>query len=193
MSRSFNENDLIEDMDYLFGDSLSPEEVSNLHREGLSNINRLAEGEIIYFVIGSYSDPQKERVDLVRDILSKPPGDEAFILEELDPETDVWENFYVKFRLFLLRSDYVIGVFEDNDGGHELEIGDVNLPDIYVLKRDYTDTSINNDIEYKKFDAMLGTLFELLERREQIYHWESLDELKEGTRNLRSELGRNVE
>ena len=56
-------------------------------------------------------------------------------------------------------SDYVIGVFEDNDGGHELELGEGNLSTTYILKRDYSNASIDNDVEYEKYDAMLGTLF----------------------------------
>ncbi|MFL9603559.1 hypothetical protein ACKC5Q_23090, partial [Aeromonas dhakensis] len=91
------------------------------------------------------------------------------LLEEIDPGVDGWRNFYVKFRVLLSRVDHIVAVIEDNDGGHELELGEADLSDVYVLKRDYTGPSIDNDIEYEKYDAMLGTLCDLLSERGRLY------------------------
>lgn len=189
MSRPFSTTEVIEETEFLFQDPLPPGQINAIHRACLRDLDRLAGGETLYFIIGSYSAPQKDRVEAVRDKLSEPVEDVAFILEEIDPKTDAWENFYVKFRVFLSRCHYVIGVFENNDGGHELEIGEADLSVTYVLKRDYTNVSIDNDIEYEKYDAMLGTLFDLLDRRDQLFRWETEDELYKQTQWIGYYLG----
>lgn len=170
MTRSFSRTSIVDDVAFLLGGELPPDVVKRIHVNALSELDRLARAERIFLVIGSYAEPMKSRVETVREQLSKPPGDEAFVLDEIDPDVDVWENFYVKFRVFLVRAQYVVGVFEDNDGGHELEIGEVNLSTTVVLKRDYHPASIKDDVERAKYDAMLATLFDLLDRRGRLYN-----------------------
>lgn len=175
-------------MAFLFGGTLPPEVIARIHREGLPDLSRLATAQTRYFVIGNYDEGKKHRVHAVRDQLSEPPREEAFILDEIDPDVDVWMNFYVKFRVFLLRCQHVVGVFEDNDGGHTLEIGEADLLDVYVLKREYDD----RETEHDAYDGMLGTLFQLLNHRDHLYRWHTEDELLEQTRRLQDELGRRM-
>lgn len=183
---------LVDDMDSLFPDGTPPGVLSSLHRKKLDELDRLRTAQIIFFVLGSYDEPEKHRLTALGQILSEPSADEAFTLEEIDPEIDVWENFYVKFRLFLLRADHVVAVFESNDGGHELEIGEVDLDRIHVLKRDYESVSVDHDVEYAKYDAMLATLFDLLDRRGRLHEWESKHEFYEAAADLSATLGNGV-
>lgn len=176
-------------MDSLYPDGTPPEVVTSLHRRTLDELDRLRAAQNNFFLLGSYSEPEKYRLNALGQIISAPDGDEAFTLEEIDPEVDVWENFYVKFRLFLLRADHVVAVFESNDGGHELEIGEVDIDQVHVLKRDYESVSINHDVEYAKYDAMLGTLFDLLDRRGRLHEWESKHEFYEAAADLSATLG----
>ncbi len=91
-----------------------------------------------YFVLGNYDEPQKRRVRSAAGMLEQyNPESIAFLLEDLDPTEDDWENFYLQFRYALTVTDFVVLVAEDNDGGHELELGEVPLEDTYVIKRDY--------------------------------------------------------
>lgn len=189
MSSSFTDREIIEDLAFLFEGTVPPDVVKRLHLDGLPDMSRLADAETLYFVIGSYSAPQKTRVEAVRDRLSDSVGDEAFMLEEIDPDVDVWENFYVKFRVMLKRCHYVIGVFEDNYGGHELELGEADLSATFVLKRDYSSASIEDDLEREKYDAMLSTLFDLLERRGQLHQWTNEAELEAETQRIAADLG----
>lgn len=186
---SFDRSALRRDLTELYPDGIPPAVVSSLHRESLDELDRLGRAEVRFFVVGNYDEPQKTRLETVRRLLSEPAPDEAFTLEEIDPEVDVWENFYVKFRVFLLRADHLVGVFEDNDGGHELEIGETPLSSVSVLKRSYASVSIENDVEYEKYDAMLGTLFDLLDRRNRLYEWEDESDLIVATKRLSTDLG----
>lgn len=188
MSDSFSEHAILADMDDLIDGSLDPAQINSIHEASLSSLERLKDASTLYFIIGNYADNKEERVRLVQTILSKEEGHEAFLLKEIDPSTDIWENFYIKFRVFLNRNDFLIGVFEDNDGGHELELGEGKIENTYVLKREYMQDSINRDIEHEKYDAMIGTYFDLLDRRNHLYQWTTETELKEKTELLRSDL-----
>ncbi|EMA14487.1 hypothetical protein C435_15458, partial [Haloarcula marismortui ATCC 33799] len=69
--------------------------------------------------------------------------------------------------------DYTILIAEDNDGGHELELGEISLSSTYIAKRDYSSVSIENDLEYEKFDAMIAKLFEIMDRKNHLFEWDN--------------------
>ena len=85
--------------------------------------------------------------------------------------------------------DYVVVVMEDNDGGHELELGEVPLADTFVVKRDYSPASIERDLEREKYDAMLLKLYEFLTNSGQLYEWNSVESLSEAVKSIADETG----
>jgi len=191
MTGPFAASTLIGNTEFYLGGIESYEQVKAIHKASKRDLSRYIRADTVIFVIGNYDDPQKERVEAVRDQLSDlRAGDEAFILEDIDPETIAWENFYVKFRVLLEGSDCVIGVFEDNDGGHELELGEADLSSTYILKRDYGQASIDDDVEYEKYDAMLGTLFEMMDNRGHLLSWTSEDELRDAVEEISGTITR---
>lgn len=105
------------------------------------------------------------------EINKSPHPASAFLLDDLDEKNEYWGNFYLKFRYALVGTDYAVLVAEDNDGGHELELGEVRLEDLFVFKRNYERISIEKDIEYEKFDAMMGTLFDLMDENGRVALW----------------------
>lgn len=172
--------ELITDLQDIVEEGLTPEQFTEISRVVARDCERLANADALYFVIGNYDEErgQKDRVIETRDRISLDPSAEAFLLEDIDPADDAWENWYLKFRIFLRRSDYVVGVFEDNDGGHELEAGEVDNEKLLILKRDYYDEEGQPDVtrEHERFDGMLAKLFEFLDRRGQLYCW-TLDDV----------------
>lgn len=181
--------ELIAGMQDIREEGLTPDQFTEISRIVARDCERLAKADLLYFVIGNYDEEhgQKDRVIEIRDYISDHHSDtEAFILEDVDSADEAWENWYVKFRVFLRRSTHVVGVFEDNDGGHELEAGEVNNADLFVLKRDYysTDGSPDTEREHDQFDGMLAKLFEFLERRNQLYRW-TVDDVT-GVKSLES-------
>jgi len=187
-------SEIIEDMQAIRDEGLTPDQFTEISRVVARDFDHYADADTLYFVIGNYDEEhgQKDRVLDTRDRLTAArPNTAAFILEEIDPEDEAWENWYVKFRVLLRRATHVVGVFEDNDGGHELEAGEVNNTDLYVLKRDYytADGEEDTATEHAKFDGMLAKLFAHLDRRDQLYRWtmddaETADSLPEATNRL---------
>ena len=105
---------------------------------------------------------------MAKDLLREHNTDSIVILlKDFAVEDDDYTNFYIKFRIVESLTDYAVLVAEDNDGGHELELGELPLETTYVAKRDYEHVPIGHDLEREKYDAMIAKLFELLETNDQ--------------------------
>lgn len=147
-----------------------------------------------YLVLGSYDTPRsdrtgpKDRLVEARDYLEDlAPGSTAVLLEDLDPDNDDWRNFYVKLRYTMATTDFNVLVAEDNDGGHELELGEATLSETYVAKRDYRHASLDKDLEYEKYDAMISTLFDLMDRRGHLFEWRTPAEFRDAIEQISTE------
>jgi hypothetical protein len=176
----------LEDADFIY-QGYTGEEVSEVHDAAITLFNELdaiaAATNTRYFILGSYDSPEgrkgpKDRLKAVRDHINQEslPAS-AFLLADLDETNEHWANFYLKFRYTLIGTEYVLLVAEDNDGGHELELGGVPLSDTYAFRRDYEGISIESDIEYEKFDAMMGALFDMMEENGRLKRWNTMEEL----------------
>lgn len=185
---------LIEDMREIKAEGLTREQYTEISTILARDCSRIAEADHLYFVIGNYDEKrgQKGRVTDTRDYVNEyRPYTAAFVLEDVDPEDEAWENWYVKFLAFRRRATHVVGVFEDNDGGHELEAGEVDTCDLYVLKRDYLTDDGQEDTtrEHERYDGMLAKYFEFLDHRDRLYRWtgdegDGRDDLETATRRL---------
>lgn len=177
----------LDDADFLF-DGFSGEKVQQFHNAAVALFTELDDytgTDTRYFILGNYEtnsdrEAPKDRLTAVRDRINETASARAFLLDDLDETNERWANFYLKFRYTLVGTDYVLLVAEDNDGGHELELGEVPLTDTFILKRDYRDASIDSDIEYEKFDAMIGTLFETMTENNRVTVWTTTPELLAG-------------
>lgn len=138
-----------------------------------------------YLLLGNYDERSatregpKDRLQFAQRILHNAKHSSfAILLEELDPNNTNWNNWYLKFQFTLLSTDYNVVVAEDNDGGHELELGEVPLQETYVAKREYTHASLDEDLEHEKFDGMMSSLFNFLDRAGHLYRWQDKTELR---------------
>lgn len=154
-------------------------EFTRLANELLRN-NGLAQQPVgpSYLILGSYDDGSstrdgpKDRLVHAREILhTNQHSSFAVLLEDLDPSDTRWPSWYLKFQFTLRSTDYNVLIAEDNDGGHELELGEISLQTTYVAKREYTHASLDKDIEYEKFDGMMASLFDFLDRAGHLYRW----------------------
>lgn len=181
----------LDDADFIF-EGFTGEEVQQFHDAAtalFTELDAYTGSDTRYFILGNYEtkadrEAPKDRVTAVRDKINETSGARAFLLDDLDETNERWANFYLKFRYTLIGTDYVLLVAEDNDGGHELELGEVPLADTFILKRDYRHASIDSDIEYEKFDAMIGTLFETMEENDRLTVWTTTGELLAGVEDV---------
>lgn len=189
--------EVVSDMREITEQGLTPEQYTEISRTVARDCRRVADADRLYFVVGNYDEDrgQKGRVTTTRDYIDGyRPYTAGFLLEEVDPDDEAWENWYVKFRVFLRRATHVVGVFEDNDGGHELEVGEVDTGDLHVLKRDYyaDDGEQDEALEHERFDGMLAKYFQFLDDRGRLYRWtedevDGVGDLEAATRRLLEE------
>ena len=162
---------IVEESEHQLGDGLPPAQIEAIHNATLQDdiLRSIGYANTVYLVIGNYAETMKPRLRTARDVLDcRSPTHVAFLLDEVDPDVTAWQNFYVKFKVFAARADWVVGIFEDNDGGHELEAGEVPRQKLYAFKREYSDP----DIEHRAYDAMIRSLFEVLENDGQLIRWD---------------------
>lgn len=171
---------LIEDSEAYLDDELTPEAIERLMDAALTEglLRDFGYSDVAYLVIGNFDEPQKARLRSVRDELADRGSSQfAFLLDEIGEQ--VWENFVVKFKIFADRADFVVGVFEDNEGGHELEIAELDRERYQRKTRVFKQDYLTIEEERDAYDAMLAHLFEIMDNRGQLYRWETEDELLE--------------
>lgn len=171
---------LIEDSEAYLDDELSPEAIERLMDAAMTDelLRNFGYSDVAYLVIGNFDEPQKSRLHSVRDELAAREGSHfAFLLNEIGDQ--VWDNFVVKFKIFADRVDFVVGVFEDNEGGHELEIAELDRERYQRKTRVFKQEYLTVEAERDAYDAMLAHLFEIMDNRGQLYRWETEAELLE--------------
>lgn len=179
-------------------DRLTAEDINEFHRsfanqvDGRRDTIKGGPGKDVYLILGNYDEPQKTRLREAQNLIEYfNSRGVALLLEELEPDQDVWSNFYLKFRLLLACADFAVLIAEDNDGGHELELGEVPLTRTCVVKRDYKIASIREDIERDKYDAMLAKLFEVLDKHGQLFKWHDIESFCRSLQNMVDQTARN--
>lgn len=170
-------------------DSLSPDEYYRIKQllNDPEQLNRISTSSVSYLILGNYDDDgdfsKKDRLRLVRLALNeRDPGSYAFLMEEID---EAWGNeFITKFRILADRVDYIVGVFEDDAGGHANESGIVVTEPYrsrtFVLKREYE----TKEAERAAYNAMQANIFTILDRTGGLALWTDRFELVEEARNL---------
>jgi hypothetical protein len=171
---------LIKDSETYLDDELTPEAIERLMDAALTDelLRDFGYSDVAYLVIGNFDDPQKARLRSVRDELAdRGTSHFAFLLDEIGEQ--VWENFVVKFKIFADRVDFVVGVFEDNEGGHELELAELDRERYQRKTRVFKQEYLSIEAERDAYDAMLAHLFEIMGNRGQLHRWETKEELLE--------------
>lgn len=174
---------ILDDLEAVADRALTPDDVQDLKRalfEEPAAFSEVLYSENSYFVIGSYNNDEEQRLVSVKQLLAeRRPDDHAFLMKDIPEFT---QNFALKFHVLSRRSDYVVGVFEHNRGGHEWEAGALSSPPLraktWAAKRAYETESDERDA----FDAMIAHFFELLAERGRLLEWTTDEELHDRVR-----------
>jgi len=108
------------------GETLTPERAEAIQTAMHEDLGRFIT-TTSYFVLGSYGEDERPRLETVRDLLvsdieaSTPDEEvEAFLMDDI---LDVSEFFTSKFKLLASYADHIVGVYEHSQGGHAWEAG----------------------------------------------------------------------
>ena len=175
---------ILDDLEAVADRPLTPEDVQAFKDavfEDSAAFTDILYSDRAYFIIGSYNTEEEERLLSVKQVLTgRRTGDHAFLMKEV---TEFTRNFALKFHVLSRRADFVVGVFEHNQGGHEWEAGALSLPPLrtktWALKRTYATRAE----EREAFDAMIAHFFDLLADHNQLLEWTTGTELREQTKS----------
>ncbi|MDS0301346.1 hypothetical protein NDI76_21675 [Halogeometricum sp. S1BR25-6] len=155
---------------------LDKEEISLADNEdilqALSELTPVYENDRSYFVLGNYDREPIRRLNLVVDRLNRRTDAYAFRMVDIRGE---WDNSIQKFCLIADIVTYLVGVAEKDLSDFLVEQGLLvgtteYFSKSHVLKREYEN-------EEHPFGWMQDGVFELFDREERLYRWQTEEEL----------------
>lgn len=138
--------------------------------------------ETSLFVLGSYNDNEAKRLEAVCSRFED--HGYPYLMEDI---VELWEFWTTKFKILVSRSDYIVGVYEHSDGGHEWEAGYIDQKKYrdrtYVFKREYP----SKELEYENYDGMFTHYLQSMDRIGHFWDWRIPDDagsVEESTEEL---------
>ncbi|WP_247730020.1 hypothetical protein [Halovivax limisalsi] len=148
-------------------DELEIEEYRSLTRALNEDVHDVIVADRSFFVLGSYNDEEKTRLERARDRLFN--EGHAFLM---DDTYAAWEYWTTQFKIYADRATHIVGIYEHTDGGHEWEAGYLDHTEYrsktYILKRRYPEL----DPREEPFDGMMAHYMLLASRRDQLIEWD---------------------
>jgi hypothetical protein len=164
------------------GETLTPERLETIQTAMHEDFGRFVDATS-YFVLGSYGEEERPRLEAVRDQLASEAtssgGDDevdAFLMDEIH---DVTEYFTSKFKLLVSYADYIVGVYEHSQGGHAWEAGYIDQPALRQRTRAFYRTYDTQDEQYAAYDGMFAHYLLSMERVDRAQTWTTTEELLE--------------
>lgn len=171
---------VIEELGTQPGERLTPRRVEAIQTAMHENLGRFVD-TTSYFVLGSYGEAERPRLEAVRDRLasdaaaSGPDDDvDAFLMDEI---LDVSEFFTSKFKLLVSYADHVVGVYEHSRGGHAWEAGYIDQPAYRERTRAFYRTYESDEERYEAYDGMFAHYLLSMERVDRAHAWTDTEDL----------------
>ena len=164
------------------GETLTPERAEAIQTAMHEDLGRFIT-TTSYFVLGSYGEDERPRLETVRDLLvsdieaSTPDEEvEAFLMDDI---LDVSEFFTSKFKLLASYADHIVGVYEHSQGGHAWEAGYIDQPAYRDRTRAFYRTYETETEQYAAYDGMFAHYLLSMERVDRAYTWTTPAELRD--------------
>jgi len=149
------------------GETLTPERIEAIQTAMHEDLGRFI-NTTSYFVLGSYGEEERPRLEAVRDQLASdaiPAGADddvdAFLMDEI---LDISEFSTSKFKLLVSYADYIVGVYEHSKGGHAWEAGYIDQPAFRDRTRAFYRTYETDEAQYEAYDGMFAHYLLSMER-----------------------------
>ncbi|XVH33256.1 hypothetical protein ACNS7O_14660 (plasmid) [Haloferacaceae archaeon DSL9] len=164
------------------GETLTPERVEAIQTAMHEDLGRFINATS-YFVLGSYGEEERPRLEAVRDQLATEAAasnsdDEvdAFLMDDI---LDASEFFTSKFKLLVSYADHIAGVYEHSQGGHAWEAGYIDQPTYRDRTRAFYRTYGTEEKRYTAYDGMFAHYLLSMERVDRAYAWTTPEELRD--------------
>lgn len=160
------------------GETLTPERVEAIQTAMHENLGRFID-TTSYFVLGSYGDEERPRLEVVRDHLATEAASDAddvdaFLMDEI---LDISEFFTSKFKLLVSYADHIVGVYEHSQGGHAWEAGYIDQPAYRERSKAFYRVYETDEEQYAAYDGMFAHYLLSMERVNRAQTWETTEDL----------------
>jgi hypothetical protein len=162
------------------GETLTPEQVEVIQTAMHEDLGRFI-STTSYFVLGSYSEDERPRLEAVRDYLATEGATvdaddsvDAFLMDDI---LDISEFFTSKFKLLVSYADHVVGVYEHSQGGHAWEAGYIDHPAYRERTRAFYRTYESDADQYEAYDGMFAHYLLSMDRVGRAHTWTTTDDL----------------
>jgi hypothetical protein len=162
------------------GETLTPERVEAIQTAMHEDLGRFID-TTSYFVLGSYGEEERPRLEAVRDQLasdatpaSADDDIEAFLMDDI---LDISEFFTSKFKLLVSYADHIVGVYEHSKGGHAWEAGYIDQPAYRDRTRAFYRVYGTDEVQYESYDGMFAHYLLSMERVDRARNWETTEDL----------------
>jgi hypothetical protein len=162
------------------GETLTPERVEAIQTAMHEDLGRFID-TTSYFVLGSYGEEERQRLEAVRDQLasdatpaSTDDDVEAFLMDEI---LDISEFFTSKFKVLVSYADHIVGVYEHSRGGHAWEAGYIDQPAYRDRTRAFYRVYRTDEVQYESYDGMFVHYLLSMERVDRARTWETTEDL----------------
>lgn len=194
-----SEVELVDLLESVLPDDITPAIATEAAMYLSSEAQALFTPQTAVFVLGSYREPERERLDLVTEWLNERPMTVAFLEADLlDIEHPDLPETHVKFHLLAAHSDLIVMILEHGAGGAVTELADLTPPSAYfesshVFAREYegdaakeveNELGVSVDIgEHSPYSAVHRDKFELF-APDRLRWWATLADLRAAVDDL---------
>jgi hypothetical protein len=162
------------------GERLTPDRLEAIQTSMHEDLGRFI-NTTSYFVLGSYGDEERPRLESVRDRIvsevASAEGDsdvDAYLMDEIH---DISEFFTSKFKLLVSYADHIVGVYEHSEGGHSWEAGYIDQPEFRQRTQAFYRIYDTKEEQYEAYDGMFAHYLLSMERVDRAHRWATSDEL----------------
>jgi len=162
------------------GETLTPERLEAIQTAMHENLGRFI-NSTSYFVLGSYGDEERQRLEAVRDTLASSAASarsdddvDAFLMDDI---LDISEFFTSKFKILVSYADHIAGVYEHSKGGHAWEAGYIDQPSYRDRTQAFYRMYGTDSEQFAAYDGMFAHYLLSMERVGRARTWETKEEL----------------
>ena len=164
------------------GERLTPDRLEAIQTAMHEDLGRFI-NTTSYFVLGSYGEEERPRLEAVRDQLVNEAASagrdgevDSFLMDEIH---DVSEFFTSKFKLLVSYADHIVGVYEHSKGGHTWEAGYIDQPGLRHRTQAFYRSYDTKEEQYAAYNGMFAHYLLSMNRVNRAHTWSTTEELLE--------------
>lgn len=171
--------------------SLTPKEYEALNHYRAEWAQTAADAEHRFFILGSFSDDDVDRLDEFKRHVNEEATDSAvaYRMDDFLDDSDLTLNAILKFKLLADDSHYIVHICEHDEGGQMIEQGLLIESRAYIEKTHLLKRTYDDEQEKDRYSWMQSFgVFEIFHYHDCVYEWTDSEDFRATVETLVGEL-----